>query len=56
MLQPSSSSLPPSDYSQICGEHSKIGDWISDYDDDDAKDAIFIITMMQIMMRAMMMS
>ena len=31
-------------------------DWISDYDDDDAKDAIFIITMMQIMMRAMMMS
>ena len=35
MLQPSSSSLPPSDCSQICGEHSKIGDWISDYDDDD---------------------
>ena len=62
MLQPSSSSLPPSDCSQICGEHSKIGDWISDYDDDDAKDPIFIITMMQlmmtmqVMMRVMMMS
>ena len=37
-------------------------DWISDYDDDEAKDAVFIITMMQlmmtmqVMMRVMMMS
>ena len=25
-------------------------DWISDYDDDEAKDAVFIITMMQLML------
>ena len=48
-MRPSSSSLPPPDWSKICGELSKIGDWTAackfdeEHGDDDYDGDLIII-------------